>query len=416
MSLVRVLITDKSISSHVALPGVSVLRDEQNPLLQLRYKKNRAFGVWRILFRNKWHKVGEWPETKTRDIRNGFSNLISKIRNHQEAAAIKDCFNHVGDLIVWYGERKEDESELSEQRKKDIKSAIKCHLLPRLNGCSFDELTHAFLDRKIIWPLQKHLAKSTVAKLFRTLKAAFSDAAKQHLIENNPLAGIKITDFGDFMYRNKGTQLQPFMVAALLDELQDQKVMTKVIVMLMLALGNRIGETRTAKWSHMGVGANAVWVIPEECTKTHNSHTIHLPGDVVQLLNAWKKYQLSKGYKGKFLFPHVNNKECISANEASSLIHEFSGGEWASHDLRKCARISWANQKVDFMVAERMLNHSLGKVAEAYLDTTVEDLRLAALEKHCEWLKSNKSDCFILNPESTPSGLVINSKASNDAA
>lgn len=416
MGLVRVLITDKAISSHIALPGVSVLRDEQNPLLQLRYKKNRAFGVWRILFRNKWHKVGEWPETKTRDIRNGFSNLISKIRNHEEAVAINDCFNNVGDLITWYGDRKDDESELSAQRKKDIKSAVKCHLLPRLSNTGFDELNHAFLDKKFIWPLQKTLAKSTVAKLFRTLKAAFSDAAKQHLIESNPLAGMKITDFGDFTYRNKGTQLQPFMVPALLDELQEQKVMTKVIVLLMLTLGNRIGETRNAKWSNMGLGDDAVWVIPESDTKTNNAHTIHLPGDVVQLLKAWKQYQLSKGYKSTFLFPHVNNKECISANEASSLIHEFSGGEWASHDLRKCARIAWAKQKVDFMVAERMLNHNLGKVAEAYLDTTVEDLRLAALENHCLWLKGNKNDCFILNPESTLNISANDSDVINDVA
>jgi hypothetical protein len=43
-----------------------------------------------------------------------------------------------------------------------------------------------------------------------------------------------------------------------------------------------------------------------------------------------------------------------------------------------------------------MLSHKLGKIAEAYLDTKVTDLRLQALNTHVAWLLSLKKTCFLL--------------------
>ena len=54
MSLVKIKITDSAIATKMAWPSITVLRDLQNPLLQLRFKADRCTGVWRILYRNKW--------------------------------------------------------------------------------------------------------------------------------------------------------------------------------------------------------------------------------------------------------------------------------------------------------------------------------------------------------------------------
>lgn len=395
MSLITVKITDKAISAHIPLHKVTRIRDTLNPLIQIRFGTNRAHAKWFILHRNSWKKVGDWPESKTRDIRQGFSILINKIRNKQEAYITKDCFSNVGDLITWYQERKANDAHLSDQRKKDIKSAVGCHLLPIFENAKFEDLTHAYIDKYFIWPLQKKTAKSTVAKLFRTLKAAFYDASNLHMIESNPLVNMKIADFGNFICKPKGSALQPYMAQAILDELQEQKVITRVIVLLMITLGTRIGETRQAKWKNFHFGKQSVWLIPETDTKTSEAHTIYLPNDIAELLLQWKQFQASKHYKGLLVFPNHTDKACISSNEASAFIHEFSGGEWTSHDLRKCARICWAEQGTDFMVGEKMLNHKLGKTAEAYLDTTAKELRLEALTRHVEWLKVLKKDCFL---------------------
>ena len=41
-----------------------------------------------------------------------------------------------------------------------------------------------------------------------------------------------------------------------------------------------------------------------------------------------------------------------------------------------------------------MLNHSLGKVAETYLDSAASSLRLEALEKHVAWLEVQHPNHF----------------------
>lgn len=388
----------------MALTTVTVIRDTQNPLLQLRYRKGRNMASWRILHRNKWVKVGEWPETKTRDIRQGFSVLINKIRDKQEAKVTKDCFTTVGDLLRWYEERMADNANLSDQRKKDIKSSVKCHLLPRLGDVHILDLDKALLDKVFVWPLQKVLAKSSVVKKFHMLKAAFTDAYDLDLLPSHPMATMKISDFGDFSEDAKESLLRPRMVPALLDEMQLQKPLVKMICMMMLTLGTRIGETILAKWRNINLSFDPAWDIPKKDTKTKKEMTIHLPPPMVALLVQWKQYQEQINYKGPYLFPHFSDsKASIPYENVRREIHDFSGGEWHSHDLRKCARICWEEQGVDGLVAERMLNHELGKTTRAYTGKAFE-LRLQALVGHCEWLELQNKNCFILNPSSTQTG------------
>lgn len=402
MSLINIKITDSAISANMGTPLVSVLRDTQNPLLQLRFQKCRNVGSWRILHRNKWVKVGEWPATKTRDIRHGFSVLINKIRDKQEAKVTKDCFITVGDLLTWYDERMSDNANLSEQRKKDIKSSVKCHLMPRLGHINIQDIDKSLIDKEFVWPLQKVLAKSSVVKKFHMVKAAFKDACDLDMLPIHPMATMRISDFGDFSEDPKESLLKPRVVPALLDEMVEQKLYIKVICMLMLTLGTRIGETILAKWRNFNLSFDPAWDIPKPDTKTKKEITIHLPEQLVSLLNQWQEYQKQCRYKGPYLFPHLfDQKLSIPYETVRCEIHAFSSGEWHSHDLRKCARQCWEEQGVDGLVAERMLNHTLGKTTRAYTGNAYA-LRLEALKGHCNWLEEQNKNCFILNPKSTP--------------
>jgi len=236
--------------------------------------------------------------------------------------------------------------------------------------------------------------------VFLVLKAAFNAAYELDLLSNNTLAGIKLSSFKVDANQRKEPRLFPYLVAALFDEMSEQRIIVQMLCMTMLTLGTRLGETRMAKWHNVNLANNAVWIIPKQDTKTNKTHTIHLPDDFVFMLQQWKLYQKKCNYKGKYLFPNFAEKNHLSANDATDMIHSFSHGEWSSHDLRKCARISWQEQGVDSMVAEIMLNHSVGKVAESYISSAVS-LRLIALENHCKWLKEQNNQCFVLNPKST---------------
>jgi len=179
----------------------------------------------------------------------------------------------------------------------------------------------------------------------------------------------------------------------------------------MLTLGTRIGETRRAKWSCFNLSNNPVWVIPATDTKNKKPHTIYLPSEVADLLREWKDYQVSRYYKGPYLFPDRKDKSPMESIEASQLFKHLSEGQWTSHDLRKCARICWAENGVDYMVAERMLNHELNKIAEAYLDTKVKTLHLEALQDHVQWLLKQNKNCFSLNLSTVSKSEECNSKA-----
>ncbi len=59
---------------------------------------------------------------------------------------------------------------------------------------------------------------------------------------------------------------------------------------------------------------------------------------------------------------------------------EFLGGPVRPHDARRTFGNTAINLKVDRLVVERCLQHSLGKVGDTYLGDTVEQLRRLAHE------------------------------------
>lgn len=408
-------LTDTLIKKQLNNNKITVLRDIQNTGIQLRFNAKRTGGHWRLLYKNKWLKVGVWPELKTADVRTKYSEFMQMLRQGKQVQASSSMFSHVEPLLVWFLARSQDNSHLSAQRKKDIKSGITKHLLPRLERLTVAELNHDMLDKRLIWPLQKTLAKSTVTKVFHTLKAAFKLAFQLRKIQTNPLASIKISDFGDFTPDKKPSNLFPADVPALLDCFMEQRLMLRLLLTLMLSLGTRISETRKANWRQFSFGDKPVWVIPASNTKTRKQHIIYLPVVLVELLQAYKQHLAANHYIGGYLFPGLSLKGCISYNQLRNQINEIRQSDWTSHDLRKCARICWQEQGVDFMVAEKMLNHEVGKVAEAYISSAPE-LRLNAINEHCNWLIKQNKFVFTLNPVSTQNKNNNHDKPINNGA
>lgn len=400
MSLNRVKITDSAISAHAALPGISVLRDTETPQLQVRFSSNRSKAAWRMYYKNRWHKVGEWPLVNTKTIRANFFVLYKQVMEGAETKLSSNCFVKVGDLLDWYGERMSENANLSTQRKKDIKSALDKHLKPRLGETDILDVDKNLLDKKLIWPLQKKLAKSSVVKKFHILKAAFKDAYDLDLLPSHPITGFKISDFGDFREDDKESLLKPRMVPAFLDELAEQPLAVRMVCMLMITLGTRIGETICAKWKCFNLTFDPAWDIPKADTKTKTPITIHLPKQLTELLAQWKAHQAALKQDTKWLFPNAKGDGPIDYESIRKQLHRFSAGEFKSHDMRKCARQCWEEQGVDGLVAERMLNHTLGKTTRAYTGEAYEQ-RKQALANHADWLEAQNNQCYQLNPVST---------------
>ena len=409
-------ITDKLIASNIDDELITAIRDTEMPLLKVKFHLSRLKASWCLLFNNGWHKVGEWPEIKTRVIRGQFSELLSDLRGKRKATVTSDKFVTIADLLAWYGERVSDDVNLSAQRKSDINSAINCHLLPRLANITITELDRYLLDKLLIRPLQKSLATASIKKAFTTLRTAFSTAIKLRILPEHGILSIRTSDFGLPANKPKEGAIKPVMVSDLLIEFYTMGNPLRVLCLLMLSLGTRIGETRKARWNHFHLSSDSgVWHIPAKDTKTKADHAIELPMCVVAFLQLWRNEQRKNHYSCAFVFPSRKDTKPLGHDDASKLLREFTHKAWHYHDLRKCARQAWISQGVDFLVAERMLNHKLNKQVEAYVDKA-DGPRFKALVEHCDWLLSQSPLCFVLNPSSAANDEGVIDKRSGDVA
>ena len=338
--------------------------------------------------------MGDYPYVKTKDARAALPEVLIRLQNNLNTKLNSSAFHSVSDLLKWYSARMNENANMSEQRKKDIASALKCHLLPKIGKIPINKLDLEALDKNLIWVGQKQLANSTLLKHLAILKAAFKDAQDLRMIDANPMVGVTLSSFGEFRIKPKEGKIKPRMVKDLLISICKQPPKTYVLSMLLLTLGTRIGETRRARWQHFYLNDDPEWVIPSKITKTKKEHTIKLPPEIVNLLKQYRAWQLKRKYKGDIVFLDSQEKGELKQDDAYKLIKITSKGKWSSHDLRKAARNCWTMQGVDYFVGEKMLNHSLSKVSETYTNDDVHERRLEALVKHVSWLQGQYAECF----------------------
>ncbi len=238
------------------------------------------------------------------------------------------------------------------------------------------------LKTLLVWPLQQRYQLRTVKGYFAILKAAFIQAAKEELLSHNPMSVIMLSDFIQAKPKPKEGKLHPPMVAPLFDTLKGTNWTERMLVLLMLGHGTRLRETRLARWCHID-WQERVWRIPASHTKTKEPLSLPLTEQMVALLKA---YQDSQPDGTLVLFPDHDIKKPMGKDKATEIYQQVSDKAWTSHDCRKLARTRWADLGVDKFVAERLLNHKLSDLDQAYIHTTTETLKREALELYHAWL------------------------------
>ena len=155
---------------------------------------------------------------------------------------------------------------------------------------------------------------------------------------------------------------------------------------MLIMHGTRIGETVDAKWEAFDF-KEQLWRIPADDTKTKQAHILPLTTQTCTWLKLYKKYQARKG-KSAYLFHQKKNKrKVISANQGSSIISTLANKQWSAHDLRKFARSYWMELGIDYMVGEFLLNHTLNKLNQTYIQTLAMPNCRTALQDWCNWLE-----------------------------
>lgn len=389
MTTKRLRISDAAIKKHQGNDAIKRLRDERYPL-EFRYHKSRESGSWYLIDKRKnngrngkarWDRLGRWPQLKASVLFELLPKTIGLVALNQES--VMSEWATFGDCLSWYLQHVDGSRQITHKRKLVIKSAVIKHLLPALNSMPLNPVKKYQIKNALIWPLQAEHEVRTVKSYFSVLKAAFKQAAREELLETNPLADMQFSDFIQTPTKPKEGRLLPQMVNPLFDHLKTLRLKESMLVIMQLAHGTRLGETRRARWSQID-WQERVWRLPGANTKSREPHVIPLTEQVLALLRRYRKTQHDDAV---LLFPSQTKRHTpISANTATAIYRDASQGEWSSHDCRKLARTRWADLGVDKFVAERLLNHKLSDLDQAYIHTTTETLKREALELYHAWL------------------------------
>lgn len=376
-----VAFSDAEIRRRADDPDVVLMRDIRYPGLYFRFTEARPRGTWSLVVRKKWNKIGAYPDLSAKAVLAALPDLRMRLGTDPESGAAVSPWATLGELLQWYTDRMSRDRHLSAKRKGTAKSAIACHLIPRVGGLGFAEVNRSTLDTKLMWPLQETLSLEFVRLIFALLVLACRQAHTLGMIPTNPMAGIKFSDFSKTKIKAKAARLRGVQVEGLLEQLaeaSERRPAHGMLALMMLCHGTRVGETRMAQWSHISL-ADRTWHLPAAHTKTRAEHTLPLTDQVCALLVRYRDRQASGGYVGQYVFPARNGKG-MTEGQASGIFTQLGQGEWTSHDLRKLARTGWADLGVDFLIGEMLINHAMGHNVQAYIHTTVEERKRAALE------------------------------------
>ena len=395
---VRCKISEAQIKKYSRDSQVRQLKDERYSLY-LRFKQNRIQGAWFFMEyksgKQKSHRLGQYPNLSAVHAFTVLQNLVADLSTGNRSSTNE--FQTIDELLIWNLDREIRSEQLSKERLVMLKSITEGHLIPNLHGTSINGLQHRDIESLLMKSLrERHYSISYMRVIFQALKTSFNKALKLRLLTYNPLNNMKFTDFVSTPIDVKGCKVRPSDVPNILEQIQNSDPFARILSLLMLTHGTRIGETRKAKWRHICFKTKR-WTIPKHNTKTKKEMIYPLSNEMVLLLQSFKQWQLDHYYQGNNVFPNSKyDKAPIHRGTASDFVKSVSKGEWTAHDLRKLARTVWADIGIDYLVAETLLNHAKGKLDQAYIHTHIEFQKSEALNRYHLWLK--KSCCNCLSP------------------
>lgn len=376
-----VAISDAEIRRHAG-GEVRQLRDSRYREIRFRYSTtDRSRGSWHIVVNQVWRKAGNFPAISTKTLITTLPAILARRVVDLSACSIITSWSRVGELLDWWLDRVSRDRNLSAKRKASAKSALTCHLLPRLGDLSLSDLGKVELDRRLMWPLQERYSLSFVRSVYGVLAGAFRQAMRLDMLPSNPMVGLKFSDFVRTRIKPKPARLRGDDLPVLMGKLGnhfERAPIGAMLALMMLCHGTRLGETRLARWRNVNLDAGR-WFIPADDTKTKAEHTLPLTVQACALLRRYQGLQIAQGYTGPLLFPGSHDAP-LSPSKANTLFTDLAKGEWSSHDLRKVARTAWTDLGVDYMVGELLLNHAMKDLDATYIHTTAEGLKRQALE------------------------------------
>lgn len=380
MQSLALVISDAAITRHAADMAVGELRDHKSPLV-LRFHKSREKATWYLVRyesrKKQMHRVGYWPQVKTKEAQGVVPELLKKLVTGSDVQ--NSQFVTVGQLLQWYKKRVEQEMLKSQSRRNGVINVIDKHLQRRLGTVRIAMVTKAVIDEKLMLPLQSDgLMPGTIRNYFGVLKRAFATAYELDLISIDPLAGMKFVDYIQRRIMARESRLLTSDRKQVLDAVLGYEPAALVLQLLMLMFALRIGEARQLACSMVRFDRGLL-AIPAHITKTGHDNNLPLTTWATAVLLA-----VVGSTEHEYLI--TIKRQPLTKDQAQKLFRTTAAGKYRSHDLRKLARSTWAEMGMDYWVSERLLNHRQKGQDQAYIKADAFDVKQAALQQYHDLL------------------------------
>lgn len=409
MSTAQVTISDAVIKRY-ATHDVATLHDQQLRPLYFRYHQGRASGTWYLVgrqFPERWRKIGRWPEVSVSVVRKEAPKLL--VSGTDEHSRI-DTGKTLGEVLMWYRDRTLQNRGIKPERRADVVGIIKNHLLPRhgLTSLKLPNIRRHHIDSELMLPLQAYLKPATMTKVFHVLKAATKAASALDVIGADPLGAYRFADFIKRGATAKPGALRADDITRILDQILAGQPRASMLALLILMSGTRIGESSAARVGDFDFDADW-WHIPASRTKTNQAFRVPLTPVSRPLIRQYIRNHTKPHQTALFAGRSGPWQRAYSQRAIKSL----TDNTWSSHDLRKLARTVWADQGVDYMVCELLLNHRMSKLDQTYIHTYADEQRRNALTEYHQWLMEHEGFSRLVRYAQEEESRLTNKEADN---
>ncbi|WP_448213524.1 tyrosine-type recombinase/integrase [Colwellia sp. MEBiC06753] len=346
-----------------------------------------------------WELLGQYPSMSVSQARKAL--VIAQQRLYQQYAIghyLQAPFTGqtlTQALLHWALARGQASQQLKPASKRNLQTQVTGQLLPRLGEVPVGQLDRLVIDTQLMQPLLAQFKASTVSSIFQTLKWCFSQAMHAGMLHHNPVATLRFRDYVAKAIAPRQGRLTVVQLPMVFDQLSKAKPTQRLLGLLLLLFGTRVGETIKAKWSAFDFKAR-VWRIPGSDTKTGQPHQLPLTSEAITLLQQHRLALSHRHKRGEYVFPKQRDiRQCQTAQAGSQQIGKVAQGQWSAHDLRKLCRTSWTELGVDHLIGELLLNHQPSQLDKAYIQTLAKAQCREAITGWHQYLMDNGFAAFL---------------------
>lgn len=386
-----------------ARPKVEEFADRDAMSVRISAKGKIVFQLrYRYLGKACRLDIGTYPNLSLKNARTESHRLKSylekgidpKTIKHQETLDNLEALTVSALFYQWYA----NYCKPNKASHHDIKRSFEIHLLPVLGDYLCDNL------KAYHWiNLLENVSKTTpeIAKrLLSNACACLSWGVKRELVGANPLQGISAKNDLHIKKNIKSRVLSDDEISLILyaNEYTRSAPQNKLLILLLLIYGCRVGELRLAKKSDFDF-ERGVWTVPADNHKMGHKTGRPLLRPIVDGIKPYllQLFTLNDGDQlfctkdGKALSENYHLTLPRNIDNYLTKKHDITLLHWSVHDLRRTMRTHLSTITTPH-VAEIMLGHALPAILMTYDKHDYLDEQATAYEtwvKKIERLKSS---------------------------